>query len=162
MSAAALPAGWRGDVTGLLDNYLARMGVVSAAVRSRWGAAVVESLVADQAGIAADDIREEAVERLRDAIRARLATLGNIDPVRERREIARRLLVLQAQRNSELLNAIFADTAAIAGGTLAVQLDAALAAAAPCPVPPEAPLAMPVQVIELRPLNPLRFFRWPR
>lgn len=150
LNAADLSPQWRDDVEALLDDYLVKMGIVSGALRFRWIERVVESLQADAWQISAGDIGEEAVERMRDQIRARLAALGDIDPVLGRHEIARRLVVLQGKENSGLLNAIFSDTDAAMDLALLERLGAALAAGAPRPTPPESPLDMPVQAIELR------------
>ena len=152
MNGTGLSISWRSDVEGLLDDYLARMGIVSGADRARWVERVVETLQADAGQISADDIGEEAVERMRDLVRARLAALGDIDPVLGRHEIARRLVVLQEKENAGLMNAIFSNTDAAMDQALLGRLGAALAAGAPRPAPPEAPLEMPLQVIELRQL----------
>lgn len=141
----------------MLDTYLRKVGIVSVDVRSRWVARIVSELQAHSGEIAADDIVEQAVERLRQTIDARLAQVADLDPLRDGREIAGMLVVLQDVKYADLLNALFADCAAEVAPTVREQLRRAVAAKRPRPVPEDAPTEFPTQVIQLRSLNPLHW-----
>ncbi|HEY6132197.1 MAG TPA: hypothetical protein VIV27_09265 [Halioglobus sp.] len=154
---------WSGQVQAVLDSYLGKIGIVSAEVRSRWAAHIIAQLQLQIGEFAADDIVEQAVERLRAAIDARLATVANLDPLRDGKEIASILVVLQDEKYAELVNSLFENCDADDAPLAQQQLRLAVAANRPYPVPDDAPINMPIQGIQLRPLNPLHWlFREPR
>ena len=150
---------WSGQVQPVLNSYLRKVGIVSADVRARWVAHIVAQLQSQIGEIAADDIVEQAVERLRDAIDARLASVANLDPVRDGREIAAILVVLQNEKYADLVNTLFAncDAEAEIAPMVRDQLHRAVADNRPRPIPEQAAINMPIQSIKLRPLNP---FHW--
>ena len=149
--------GWVCEVQPVLDAYLRKVGIVSADVRSRWVTSIVAELQVRIGEIAADDIVEQAVERLRDAVDARLAMAANLDPLRDGREIAGMLVVLQDEKHAELVNALFADCDAEVAPLVSAQLRRAVAAGCPRPVPRDALIAFPTQLIQLRSMNPLHW-----
>jgi len=148
---------WADDVRPVLDTYLRKIGIVSADVRSRWVADIVCELQAHIGEIPADDIVEQAVERLREAIDARLAQAANLDPLRDRREIAGMLVVLQDEKHADLVNVLFADCDAELAPMVSEQLRSAVAAGCPRPVPRDALIDFPTQVIQLRSMNPVHW-----
>jgi len=156
---------WRERVTTLLDSYLCASGISAAATRSRWIRRVVDDLMMRAEQLASEDMLEEAVEHMRDLIEARVAMVCNYDPARQQREIAHVLVVLLNEKYADCLNLLFecseADVTAIDTGMIE-KLRSAIATSVPVPVPPLAPMAMPVQAIELRSIIPLRrLFRRP-
>ena len=159
MSAAERSASWLSEAQPVLDSYLRKMGIVSADLRSRWVAHVLARLQLHIGEYAADDIVEQAVEGLRDAIDSRLARIANLDLIHDRREIAGILVVLQEERNADLVNFLFQDFAVTVDPEARAMLRAAMANDRPRPVRADAPMAMPMQEIALRPLNPLRWLR---
>ena len=148
---------WTGEVQPVLDTYLRKAGVVSAEVRSRWVARIVSGLQVRIGEIAVDDIVEQAVERLRNALDARLAMIVNLDPIRDGSEIAGILVVLQDEKHAGLVNALFEDCDAEVAPVVREQLRMAVAADRPRPVPEDARIEFPTQVIQLRSLNPLHW-----
>jgi hypothetical protein len=151
---------WQGALQPLLDDYLRKIGLQSVELRARWVAHVLAGLHLNSGEFAADDIAEQAVERMRDVVDTRIALIGNFDRVHERREIAGALAVLQHEQHKDLVEALFRDFKSSDMGELHARLHEAIRSERPRPVPPDAPLAMPVQTIELRWLNPLhRMFR---
>ncbi len=148
---------WAAEVRPVLDSYLRKIGIVSADVRSRWVARIVCELQTHIGEIAADDVVEQAVERLRDTIDARLAMAANLDPLRDGREIAGMLVVLQDEKHADLVNALFADGDAELAPMVREQLRRAVAADCPRPVPRDALIDFPTQVIQLRSMNPLHW-----
>jgi hypothetical protein len=146
-----------GEVYPVLDSYLRKVGIVSAEIRSRWVAHVLSGLQMHIGEFSADDIVEQAVERMRDALDVRLARVANLDPINERREIAGIWVVLLEDRYADLMNALFDDSDVVVDPQLRDQLRTAIAADRPRPVREDAPLDMPLQTIELRHLNPLRW-----
>jgi hypothetical protein len=148
---------WVCEVQPVLDAYLRKVGIVSADVRSRWVARIVQELQAHIGEIAADDIVEQAVERLRDAVDARLAMVANLDPLRDGREIAGMLVVLQDEKYADLVGALFADSDGELAPMVREQLRRAVAADRPRPIPADATIEFPTQIIELRSLNPLHW-----
>jgi len=159
LSAADRSASWLSEAQPVLDSYLRKMGIVSADLRSRWVAHVLAGLQLHIGEYAADDIVEQAVEGLRDAIDSRLARIANLDLMHDRREIAGILVVLQEERNADLVNFLFQDFAVTVDPEARAMLRAAMANDRPRPVRADAPMAMPMQEIALRPLNPLRWLR---
>jgi hypothetical protein len=159
LSAAERSASWLSEAQPVLDSYLRKMGIVSADLRSRWVAHVLAGLQLHIGEYAADDIVEQAVEGLRDAIDSRLARIANLDLIHDRREIAGILVVLQEERNADLVNSLFQDFAVTVDPEARAMLRAAMANDRPRPVRADAPMAMPMQEIALRPLNPLRWLR---
>lgn len=157
MSPLNADMSWAAEVRPVLDTYLHKVGIASADVRSRWVARIVCGLQAHIGEIAADDIVEQAVERLRETIAARLARIANLDPLRDGREIAGMLVVLQDEKHAELVNALFADCDAEVAPTVREQLRRAVAADSPRPVPRDALIGFPTQVIQLRSMNPLHW-----
>jgi len=153
---------WADGVRPVLDTYLRKIGIVSADVRSRWVGCIVCELQSHIGEIPADDIVEQAVERLREAIDVRLAQAANLDPLRDRREIAGMLVVLQDEKHADLVNALFADCDAEVAPMMSEQLRRAVAAGCPRPVPDDALLDFPTQLIQLRSMNPVHwlFRRW--
>jgi hypothetical protein len=149
--------GWADDIRPVLDTYLRRIGIVSADVHSRWVESIVCELQANIGEISAADIVEQAVERLRAAIDARLAQAANLDPMRNGREIAGMLVVLQDEKHADLVNALFADCDAEVAPMVSEQLRRAVAADGPRPVPQDARIDFPTQLIQLRPMNPLHW-----
>ena len=159
MSAADSSASWLGEAQPVLDSYLCKLGIASADLRSRWVAHVLAGLQLHIGEYAADDIVEQAVEGMRDAIDTRLARIANLDLMHDRREIAGIIVVLQEEQNAALVNTLFQDFAVTVDPEVRAQLRAALARDRPRPVRADAPLNMPLQAIALRPMNPLRWFR---
>jgi hypothetical protein len=146
---------WQGELQLLLESYLRKLGIVSSEVRARWVGHVLHWLQRHLREVPADDIAEQAVEHLREALDSRLAQVVGLDPVLQRGEVAQVFAVLQHEKYTELLNILFADfEGEIDSGTRA-QLRAAIDADGPRPVPANAPLDMPKQPIELRSMNPL-------
>lgn len=154
-----MSASWLGEAQPVLDSYLRKLGITSADVRSRWVAHVLAGQQLHIGEYAAGDIVEQAVESLRDAIDARLARIANLDLMHDGKEIASILVVLQEAQNAALVNTLFQDFAVTIDPEVRAQLRAAIASDRPRPVRADAPLSMPVQEIELRPLNPRRWFR---
>jgi acyl transferase domain-containing protein len=148
---------WAAEASTVLDTYLRKVGIVSADVRSRWVARIVQELQAHIGEIAADDFVEQAVERLRQTIAARLAKVAGLDPSRDGREIAGMLVVLQDVKYADLVSALFADCDAEVAPMVREQLRRAVAAERPRPVPKDALTEFPTQVIQLRSLNPLHW-----
>jgi hypothetical protein len=148
---------WAARVQPVLDTYLRKVGIESADVRSRWVAHIVSGLEVHIGEIAADDIVELAVERLRDTIDARLAMAAGLDPLRDGREIAGILVVLQDKRRADLVNALFADCDGEVAPGVREQLRMAVTTERPRPVPEDAPTEFPPQIIQLRSLNPLHW-----
>ncbi len=148
---------WIGAVQPVLDTYLRKVGIESAGVRSRWVANIVSELQVRIGEIPVDDIVEQAVERLRDAIDARLSMVANLDPLRDDREIAGILVVLQDEKHVDLVNALFADVDGEVAPVVREQLCKAVTADSPRPVPEDALIEFPTQVIQLRSLNPLHW-----
>lgn len=145
---------WQDRVITLLDSYLREFGLSSEATRERWIKRVVEKLATRTDIVATEDILEEAVEQMRDLIEARVARLSNHDPARQHKEIAQLLVVLLKRKNTDCLNMLF--ECGEDDINMPEHLCRSLAVSSPMPVPPEAPLAMPVQIIELRSINPFR------
>ena len=156
MNRADPSAEWQGQVKALLDTYLCEYGIRSERIRAHWINRVVEDLRARTEPVATEDILEDAVEHMRDLIEARIAVVCNHDPAREHKEIAQILVVLLNEKYSDYLNMLFERMEPAGDLETLERLCHALAACVPVPVPPEAPLAMPVQTIELRSINPLR------
>ena len=148
---------WAAEVQSVLDTYLRKVGIVSGDVRSRWVASIVARLQVRIEEIAADDIVEQAVERMRDAVDARLALVANLDPLHDDREIAGILVVLQDKKHVDLVSALFADSDGEVTPLVREQLRRAVAAERPRPVPKDALIEFPTQVIQLRSLNPLHW-----
>ena len=152
-------AKWLERVKSLLDNYLSALGISTEQTRSRWIRRVVDDLVLRAEHIASEDIPELAVEHMRDLIEARVAMVFNYDPARDHREIAQVLVVLLNEKYSACLNLLFESSEANATAVdhdMIETLRRAIETSLPIPVPPEAPMAMPVQAIELRSVIPLR------
>ena len=147
---------WEAAVAPLLDSYLCAVGILSGNVRSRWVEYVLQGLRLGIGNIAAHDIPEEAIERLRDALDVRLATIAELDPIRERRQIAAMLVVMQDQKHADLLNNVFEAPDLATTPELRERLRVTFAAERPIPLPADAPLDMPVQTIAVRSLNPMR------
>jgi len=148
--------GWQSGTEALLDAYLLKLGITAAPTRAHWIQKVIQELSARAEGVAQEDLQEEAIELVRDLIERRLAVIDHRDPVRERREIASTLVALLGEKHRDIANALFDLGVSDDDADLLARLRAACAASAPRPVPADAPLAMPVQPIELRTLNPLR------
>lgn len=151
---------WRARVRNLLDAYLSELGISGEATRERWIKRVVEVLAARTELVATEDILEDAVEHMRDLIETRVAMTSGLDPAREHKEIAQLLVVLLNKKNADSLNMLFEHLEDAGDFKMSEHLQHAIDSSLPVPVPVEAPLAMPVQTIELRSVNPLRrFFR---
>ncbi len=148
---------WQSEAQPVLDSYLRKIGIASAEIRARWVAHVFSGLQLHIQKFAADDIVEQAVERLREAIDTRLARVANLDPLDQPREIAGMLVVLQEEKHTDLMHALFADCEGPVAPQLREQLRSAVACDLPRPVRGDAPLDMPLQSIELRSINPLRY-----
>ena len=159
LNASDSSASWLNDAQPVLDTYLRKIGIASADLRSRWVAHVLAGLQLNIGEYAADDFVEQAIEGLRDAIDARLARIANLDIVHDRREIAGILVVLQEEQHAALVNTLFQDFGLTVDPEVRAQLRAAIASDRPRPVRTDAPLSMPVQEIQLRPMNPLRWLR---
>jgi hypothetical protein len=93
---------------------------------------------------------------LQHLIEARIAVVSNHDPVREHREIAQIMVVLLNEKNADCLNSLFESIEPEGDFEKPECLRRILASSLPIAVPDEAPLAMPVQTIELCSINPLR------
>jgi hypothetical protein len=78
------------------------------------------------------------------------------DPAREHKEIAQILVLLLKEKNADCLNKLFEHSEPDGDLEMLEHLRQACDTSLPIPVPEEAPMAMPVQTIELRPINPLR------
>lgn len=156
LSSLDADMGLEGEVRPVLDSYLRKLGIVSSEIRSRWVAHVLSGLQMHIGEFSADDIVEQAVERMRDALDARLARVVNLDPINQRREIAGIWVVLLEDRHADLMNDLFEDSDVAVDPQSRDQLLTAIAADCPRPVRENAPLDMPLQTIELRDLNPLR------
>ncbi|MEZ5502477.1 MAG: hypothetical protein R3E50_07360 [Halioglobus sp.] len=148
---------WPDELPLLLDNYLRKVGMGSPDVRARWVAHVLAWLQAQDREYAEDDIVENAVECLREAINDRLALIAGLDRSRDDREIAAMRVVLRDPACTDLVDALFSDISADIDPAARAQLRATVAARRPRPVPPDAPLAVPVQSIELRSMNPVNW-----
>ncbi|MEZ5571290.1 MAG: hypothetical protein R3E64_04625 [Halioglobus sp.] len=160
MSAPHTGMHWQRDLQPLLDDYLRKIGLHSTQARMRWVAHVLAGLHLHVGEFAEDDIVEQAVEHLRDAIDARLALLVDLDRVHQRHELAAVLAVLQNEEYADLVNALFQDFENTGDPHLQKALRSAILADKPQPVPPDAPLSMPTQTIELRSLrHPFRASR---
>lgn len=157
LSAPDTGENWRRELKPVLNAYLRRVGVLSPEIRAGWVEHVLLGLQMHLEEFAAADIKEQAVERLREAIDARLARLTNLDPVQERREIAGILALLGDKRYLDLANSVFEDYGPAVDTEVREQLLDAIARDRPRPVPAPAPLAMPTQTIELR--SPSALFR---
>jgi hypothetical protein len=157
LSSLEADVSWVDDVRPVLDTYLRKVGMVSADLRSRWVARILSGLQAHMGNIAPDDILEQAIERLRESLNAKLALVANLDPLRDGREIAGMLVVLQDEKYADLVNALFGDWDAELAPMVRERLRRAVAADCPRPVPSDAPLEFPTQVIQLRTMNPLRW-----
>lgn len=162
MSSLDADMNWAGEVRPVLDTYLRKVGIESADARSRWVEHIVAGLQVHIGEIAIDDIVEQAVERLRDTIDARLAMIAELDPLRDGREIAGILVVLQDEKYADLVNALFADCTAEVAPVVREQLRRAVNADRPRPVPGDARIEFPTQLIQLRSMNPLHLFRGSR
>ena len=145
-------------VRALLDTYLREFGIISEPARARWIDQVIEKLDTRSEVVATEDILEEAVERMRDLIEARVAAIRNHDPAHDHREIAQILAVLLGEKYTDSLNLLFERIEFGDSSGDIERVRNALVTALPIPVPEESPLAMPVQTIELRSINPLRWF----
>ena len=156
LSEAGTSSEWPDKVKALLDTYLREFGLDSEVTRARWINRVVEDLATRAELVATEDILEEAVEQMRDLIEARIAMLSNHDPAREHKEIAQIMVLLLKEKNAGCLNKLFEHSEPDADLEMLEHLRQACDASLPIPVPEEAPLAMPVQTIELRSINPLR------
>lgn len=153
---------WQIELRPLLDAYLHRVGIESAEVRARWMAHVFLGLQMHLEEFVEDDYVEQAVERLRQLIDARLARVTNLDPVHQRGEIAGVLALLGMGRYAALVNSLFEDYAFAIDPAVRAQLLHAIAIDRPQPVPRDAPLAMPTQTVRLRSARSLRrLFRRP-
>jgi hypothetical protein len=159
-SAPVAELHWQSELQPLLDDYLRKIGMQSSELRARWVAHVLASLHLNSGEFAADDIVEQAVEKMRDVVDTRLALVANFDRLHERREIAGALAVLQHEQHRELVDALFGELKGSDMAELRGRLLDAIRSERPRAIPPQAPLAMPTQPIELRWLNPLhRLFR---
>jgi hypothetical protein len=157
LSSLDADVSWADEVRPVLDTYLRKVGIVSAELRARWVVRIVCALQARIGEIATDDIVEQAVEQLRDSMTTKLAMVANLDPLRDGREIAGMLVVLHDEKYADLVNALFADWDAELAPMVRERLRSAVAADCPRPVPRDAPLDFPTQVIQLRSMNPLRW-----
>jgi hypothetical protein len=155
LSAPDAGVNWQRRLKPLLNAYLRRIGISSPEIRTGWVEHVLLGLQLHLEEFAADDILEQAVERLRELIDARLARLTNLDPVQERREIAGILALLGEARYAGLANSVFEDYGAVVDPDVRAQLLDAVARDRPRPLPAAAPLAMPTQTIQLRSLPAL-------
>lgn len=144
-------------VTVLLNAYLCEFGIRSAATRARWTDRVIESLATRAGLVASEDMLEEAVEHMRGLIETRVATIFNHDPARDHKDIAQILVVLLNEKYSDYLNRLFEHVEPDEDDEALQHLRDVITASLPIAIPEEAPLAMPVQRIELLSLNP---FRW--
>lgn len=156
LSITVTPSDWPGKVKALLDSYLCEFGLDSEATRVHWINRVVDDLTTRTELVATEDILEEAVLQMRDLIEARIAMISGHDPARERKEIAQIMVVLLHEKNKDCLNKLFDPSEADLDLNTLEHLRHACDTALPVLLPEEAPLAMPVQAIELRSLNPLR------
>ncbi len=156
MNTLAADLTWQHKAQPVLNSYLRTVGINSPDARARWIAHVLSGLQDDVEKYAADEIVEQAVERLRTAIDTRLAGIAGLDPAHARREIAGMLVVLQEEKHDGLVHTLFADYGGPIDPALREQLLSAVTADLPQPVREDARLDMPVQTIELRPINPLR------
>jgi hypothetical protein len=141
----------------LLNAYLCEFGIRSAAIRARWTDRVIEELTTRAGLVANEDILEEAVENMRGLIEARVATIFNHDPARDHKEIAQILVVLLNEKYSDYLNRLFEHVEPNEDDETPQHLRDLITTSLPLAMPEEAPLAMPVQSIELHSFNP---FRW--
>jgi hypothetical protein len=146
-----------GKVKVLLNAYLCEFGIRSTATRARWTDRVIEELATRTGLVASEDILEEAVEHMRGLIEARVATIFNYDPARDHKEIAQILVVLLNEKYSDYLNRLFEHVGHDEDDETHQHLRDQITASLPLAMPEEAPLAMPVQSIELHSFNP---FRW--
>jgi hypothetical protein len=156
LSIADAPGDWPDKVKALLDTYLCEFGLNSNATRAHWINRVVDDLATRTELVATEDILEEAVEQMRDLIQARIALFSNHDPAREHKQIAQIMVLLLNEKNSACLNKLFQYSEASGDVEMLEQLRHGCDTSLLIPVPEEAPLAMPVQAIELRSINPLR------
>lgn len=147
---------WQHKAQPVLNSYLRKVGINSPDSRARWVEHVLSGLQDNVEQYAADEIVEQAVERLRIAIDTRLAQLADLDPLQDRRKIAAMLVVLQEEKHNDLMHTLFADYDGPINPALRAQLLSAVTADLPQPVREDARVDMPVQTIELRPINPLR------
>ena len=150
-------SGLLNKVKVLLNVYLCEFGIRSAATRMRWTDRVIEELTTRAGLVANEDMLEEAVEHMRSLIETRVAAIFNYDPARDHKEIAQILVVLLNEKYSDDLNRLFEHVEPDVDDAMPEHLRNLIAASMPQAIPEEAPLAMPVQRIELRSINP---FRW--
>jgi hypothetical protein len=144
---------WQSRVRNLLDHYLKKFGISSALTRQKWTDRVITGLKARSEDVACEDIYEEAIEQLRDLIDARLAKIGAYDPAQEQSEIARNLVALLNKKHAETLNRFFEHIETHEDSDTLETLRRTLAGSLPVPTPPEAPLPMPEQRIDLRSIS---------
>lgn len=156
LNDVSISSEWSGKVKGLLDAYLCEFGISSEVSRAFWIDQVIDDLVTRAELVATEDILEEAIEQMRNLIEARVAMVCGYDPVREQKEIAQVIVVLLNENNADCRNKLFERSASGIDAAVLESLQQSLKTYKPIPTPTEAPLAMPVQIIELRPINPLR------
>lgn len=156
LSEASAFSEWPDKVRALLDSYLCEFGIRSEATRAHWINRVIENLASQGELVATEDMLEEAVEQMRDLIEVRVAMIANHDPAREHKEIAQMMVVLLNEKYADCLNRLFEHSDADVDAAMLEQVRRTLTASVPIPVPQQAPLAVPVQAIELRSINPLR------
>lgn len=150
LSAPDAGVNWQRELKPMLNAYLRRVGISAPEVRSLWVEHVLLGLQMHMEEFAAADIKEQAVEHLRDAIDARIARLANLDATRERRDIAGILALLGDKRYAPLVNRLFEDRGTYIDPEVRQQLLDAVARDRPRPLPAPAPLPMPTQKIQLR------------
>jgi hypothetical protein len=148
---------WQHRAGALLDTYLREFGILAGPARARWIERVIENLDVRAETVATEDILEEAVERMRTLIEARVAAIRGHDPERDHREIAQILAVLLGEDYTHCLSLLFERVEPDESSGNIELVRNALVTALPVPVPEESPLAMPEQTIELRSINPLRW-----
>jgi hypothetical protein len=147
---------WQHNAQPVLDSYLRKVGITSPDSRARWIAHVLAQLHDLVEKYAADELVEQAVERLRTCIDSRLATIADLDPQHDRRKLAGMLVVLQEEKHHDLMHTLFTECDGPVDPALRAQLYNAVTADLPQPAREDARLEMPIQTIELRSINPLR------
>ncbi len=155
LSAPDAGVNWQRELLPVLHAYLRQVGVASPEARAGWVAHVLLGMQMHLEEFAADDVREQAIERVRETIDARLARFTDLHPERDRREIAGILAMLGDPRHEGLAEKVFAEHGSAVDPATRSQLLDAITRDRPRPLPPPAPLAMPVQTIELRSVRAL-------
>jgi hypothetical protein len=157
LTEAAKSIELQAKVEALLDDYLYEFGLSSKVTRGCWIKRVIDDLATLADPVASEDILEQAVEYMRDLIEARVAMVCCRNQAREHKEIAQTMLLLLKDKYADCRQKLFECSEPDLDLETLEHVRQTLTASSPIPVPPLMPLIVPVQTIELRSLNPLRW-----